>query len=116
MAAIYMAMLGTILVGITALAVDVGHALVTQNELQNAADAAALASTRQMGVTYLALPLADQQDLGRDLASDEQAQITAQATAATFAIKPRMWLTLPSAQETFHLEPGISQPVRLRQR
>jgi Flp pilus assembly protein TadG len=87
MAAIYMAMLGTILVGITALAVDVGHALVTQNELQNAADAAALASTRQMGVTYLALPLSDQQDLGRDLTSSEQAQITAQATAATFANK-----------------------------
>lgn len=87
MAAIYMAMLGTILVGITALAVDVGHALVTQNELHNAADAAALASTRQMGVTYLALPLADQQDLGRDLTSSEQAQISAQATAATFANK-----------------------------
>ena len=87
MAAIYMAMLGTILVGITALAVDVGHALVTQNELHNAADAAALASTRQMGVIYLALPLADQQDLGRDLTSSEQAQITAQATAATFANK-----------------------------
>jgi len=87
MAAIYMAMLGTILVGITALAVDVGHALVTQNELQNASDAAALAATRQMGVGYLAMPLADQQDLGRDLTSSEQAQITAQATAATFANK-----------------------------
>ena len=87
MAAIYMAMLGTILVGITALAVDVGHAVVTQNELQNAADAAALASTRQMGVGYLAMPLADQQDLGRDLTSSEQAVITAQATAAAFANK-----------------------------
>jgi Flp pilus assembly protein TadG len=87
MAAIWMAMLGTILVGITAFAVDIGYALVTQNELQNAADAAVLASTRQMGVTYLAMPLADQQDLGRDLTSSEQAQITAQATAATFANK-----------------------------
>ncbi len=87
MAAIHMAMLGTILVGITALAVDVGHALVTQNELQNAADAAALAATRQMGVGYLALPLADQQDLGRDLTSSEQAVITGQATAAAFANK-----------------------------
>jgi len=87
MAAIWMAMLGAILVGITAFAVDIGYALVTQNELQNAADAAALASTRQMGVIYLALPLADQQDLGRDLTSSEQAQISAQATAATFANK-----------------------------
>ncbi|UCH91753.1 MAG: hypothetical protein JSU60_03350, partial [Nitrospirota bacterium] len=87
MAAIWMAMLGTILVAMAAFAVDVGHALVTQNELQNAADAAALAATRQMGVTYLALPIADQQDLGRDLTGSEQAQITAQATAATFANK-----------------------------
>ena len=87
MAAIYMAMLGTILVGITALAVDVGHALVTQNELQNAADAAALASTRQMGVGYLAMPLIDQQDLGRDLTGAEQTVITGQATAAAFANK-----------------------------
>jgi len=87
MAAIWMAMLGTILVSMAAFAVDVGHALVTQNELQNASDAAALAATRQMGVTYLALPIAEQQDLGRDLAGDEQAQISAQATAAVFANK-----------------------------
>ena len=87
MAAIHMALLGTILVGMTAFAVDVGHALVTQNELQNAADSAALAATRQMGVDYLAMPIADQQDLDRDLTSAEQVQITAQATAAAFANK-----------------------------
>jgi len=82
-----MALLGTVLVGITAFAVDVGHALVTQNELQNAADAAVLAATRQMGVGYMAMPLADQKDLGRELTSYEQAQITAQATVAAFANK-----------------------------
>ena len=87
LAAIWSALLGTILVAMAAFAVDVGHALVTQNELQNAADAAALAATRQMGVTYLALPIVDQQDLGRDLSSTEQAQISAQATAAVFANK-----------------------------
>ena len=87
MAAVWMAMLGTILVAMAAFAVDVGHALVTQNELQNASDAAALAATRQMGVTYLALPITEQQDLGRDLTSSEQAQISAQATAAVFANK-----------------------------
>ena len=87
LAAIWSALLGTILVAMAAFAVDVGHALVTQNELQNAADAAALAATRQMGVGYLAMSIADQQDLGRDLTSSEQAQITAQATAAVFANK-----------------------------
>jgi uncharacterized membrane protein len=82
MAAIHMAMLGTILVGMAAFAVAVGHALVTQNELQNAADAAALAATGQMGDMYINLPIGDQQDLSRDLTSAEQAAITGQATAA----------------------------------
>ncbi|MEX0829450.1 MAG: TadG family pilus assembly protein [Nitrospirales bacterium] len=87
MAAIHMAMLGTVLVGMAALAVDVGHALVTQNELQNAADAAALAATGQMGVTYLAMPIGDQQNLSRDLTGAEQTAITGQAMAAAAANK-----------------------------
>jgi Flp pilus assembly protein TadG len=66
-------------------AIDVGHALLTQNELHNAADAAALASARQLGVTYLAMPIGEQQDLSRNLTSNEQAQVNAQATAAAFA-------------------------------
>ncbi len=87
MAAIHMAMLGTILVGMTAFAVDIGHALVTQTELQNAADSASLAAARQMGAEYLAMSIADQQDLGRDLSGDEQGRISGQATAAAFANK-----------------------------
>jgi len=116
MAAIWMAMLGAILVGITAFAVDIGYALVTQNELQNAADAAVLASTRQMGVTYLAMPLADQQDLGRDLPVPNRHKLLLKPRLRPLPTKPRMWPILPSAKETFHLEPGISQPIRLRQR
>ncbi|OGP63493.1 MAG: hypothetical protein A2170_03975 [Deltaproteobacteria bacterium RBG_13_53_10] len=38
--------------GFAALAVDLGYVMVTRNELQNAADAAALGATRQLGVTY----------------------------------------------------------------
>ena len=40
--ALNVAIAGVVLVGMAAFAIDVGHALVTQNELQNAADAAAL--------------------------------------------------------------------------
>ena len=87
MAAIHMAMLGTILVAIAAFAVDVGHALVTQNELQNAADSAALAAGRQLGVTYIGLTQPQQQDLSRDLTGAEQTQITGQATTAAFSNK-----------------------------
>jgi hypothetical protein len=40
------------LVGFTALAVDVGYVMTTRNELQNIADAAALATARQLGDIY----------------------------------------------------------------
>lgn len=83
--AITLALLGAILVAFSAFAIDIGHALVTQNELQNASDAAALAATRQLGLTYLALPVTEQQDLNRSLTGAEQSQVTAQATAAAAA-------------------------------
>ncbi len=83
--AITLALLGAILVAFSAFAIDIGHALVTQNELQNASDAAALAATRQLGLTYLALPVTEQQDMNRSLTGAEQSQVTAQATAAASA-------------------------------
>ncbi|MCA9481396.1 MAG: hypothetical protein KC545_13675, partial [Nitrospira sp.] len=83
--AVTLALLGTILVAVTAFGIDFGHALVTQNELQNASDASALAAARQLGLAYLALPVTEQQDLNRSLTGDEQSQVIAQATAAAFA-------------------------------
>lgn len=83
--AVTTALVGALLVAFTAFAVDVGHALLTQNELQNASDAAALAAARQLGVVYLALPIDQQQDLSRPLTGSEQSQISAQATAAAFS-------------------------------
>jgi Flp pilus assembly protein TadG len=68
----FMAVVMTIMAGV---AIDVGHALLTQNELQNAADAAALAAGTAMGGAYLAMPKAEQADMDRDLTSGEQAQI-----------------------------------------
>jgi len=41
-----------LLLGFAAFAVDLGYVMVTRNELQNAADGAALAATRQLGVIY----------------------------------------------------------------
>ncbi len=40
------------MLGMVALALDVGHALVARNQLQNASDAAALAGARALGVIY----------------------------------------------------------------
>lgn len=42
----------TVLLAMTALALDIGHALVARNQLQNASDAAALAGARALGVMY----------------------------------------------------------------
>ena len=50
--AVMVAIVLTVLVGFTALALDMGHALVARNQLQNASDAAALAGARALGVIY----------------------------------------------------------------
>jgi Flp pilus assembly protein TadG len=49
---VYVAILLVVFLGMTALAVDIGYLMVSKNELQNAADAAALAGARQLGENY----------------------------------------------------------------
>jgi Flp pilus assembly protein TadG len=50
--AIVVAILLTVFIGFAALAVDVGYMMTARNELQNAADSAALAAARRIGYTY----------------------------------------------------------------
>jgi hypothetical protein len=59
--AVIVAIVMTMLIGFSALGVDVGHMYLTKNELQNVADAAALAGARHMGLIYLGLPVDEQQ-------------------------------------------------------
>jgi Flp pilus assembly protein TadG len=47
-----------VLLAMGAAAIDIGHALVARNELQNAADAAALAGARALGLVYEGMPQA----------------------------------------------------------
>lgn len=49
---ILVAVLMTLLIGFSALAIDVGYLYVARNQLQNVADAAALAAARQLGFIY----------------------------------------------------------------
>jgi len=51
-----------VLLGIAALAVDIGYVMVTRNELQNVADAASLAATRQLGAIYQTMSYEEQQN------------------------------------------------------
>ncbi len=59
--AILVALLLVIFVGMGALAVDVGYLMVNRGELQNVADAAALAAARQLGVLYEGMTFTQQQ-------------------------------------------------------
>ncbi len=72
-----------VLIGFAALAVDIGYTLTTKNELQNVADAAALAAARQLGVIYQGMSYVEQQnyvcdpqtivDVATDVAAKNQA-------------------------------------------
>ncbi len=70
------------LLGAAGAAIDIGHALVAKNELQNAADAGALAGTRALGKIYEGMTPAAQQTY--TLTGGDTATIVAavQATAA----------------------------------
>jgi Flp pilus assembly protein TadG len=64
-----------VLLAVAAAALDIGHALVARNELQNTADAAALAGTRALGIMYEGMTPAEQQTY--TLAGGDQATIVA---------------------------------------
>ncbi len=70
-----------VLLAVAAAAIDIGHALVAKNELQNTADASALAGTRALGVIYEGITPAAQQTY--TLTSGDRATVVAavQATA-----------------------------------
>lgn len=77
MAAVFIALMIFVLTAMASFAVDLGYAWVTQNELQNIADAGALAATRQLGVVYAGLTPEQQKDNSRSLTADEKAQMLA---------------------------------------
>jgi Flp pilus assembly protein TadG len=54
--AVTVAIMSVVLFSFAALALDISNAMIARNELQNVADAAALAGARQLGVIYQALP------------------------------------------------------------
>ena len=60
--AVIIAIVLPMLIAFGALAVDVGYICVTKNELQNVADAAALAATRKLGTIYKDMPFTEQKE------------------------------------------------------
>ena len=60
-AAVMVALTLTVLLAMGAAAIDIGHALVARNELQNVSDSAALAGTRALGQIYQGMTYLQQQ-------------------------------------------------------
>jgi Flp pilus assembly protein TadG len=59
--AVIVALLLIVIIGAAAMAIDVGRLAVSKNELQNAADAGALAAARRLGANYENMTYAQQQ-------------------------------------------------------
>ena len=95
--AIVVAMVMVLLIGMTALAVDIGYVLATKNELQNVADAAALAATRQLGAIYQTMTYEEQQAYVCDpatilaIAQDVADKNQASGTIAVNDVKIGVW-------------------------
>ena len=88
--AILFAIVLTALLSIAALAVDIGYVMTSKNELQNIADAAALAAGRQLGAIYQTMTYDEQQvyvadptpliNTAIEVAQKNQATVTIQAS------------------------------------
>jgi hypothetical protein len=81
--AVLTAIMLVMLIGFAALAIDIGYLYSTRNELQNAADAAALAATRKLGELYQIMPYAQQ--VGYVCGGSDKSSI--EAAAQNVAIK-----------------------------
>lgn len=119
--AVIVAVVLVVLLGMAALALDVGHALVARNQLQNASDAAALAGARALGVIYGGM---SGSLTGYTLTSGEMANIVNaasiagadnQAAGVTVTVNPAdisvgIW---SSATRTFTPTPVLPRAVRV---
>jgi Flp pilus assembly protein TadG len=120
-AAVMVALTMTVLLAMAAATIDIGHALVARNELQNSADAGALAGARALGILYEGMTpaaMGSYQLSGGDAATIKTAvQSTAVLNAAagvnvtvnTGDVQIGLW---DSATRT--LTPTVNQPRSVR--
>lgn len=119
--AVMVAITMVVLLAMGAAAIDIGHALVARNELQNVSDAAALAGTRALGIMYEGMTPAEQQAYtltGADRAIVVAAvQDTASANSAagvTITILPSDIQIGTWSMATRTLTPTVNQPKAVR--
>lgn len=121
--AVLAAIMIVMFLGLAALAVDIGYGMVTKNELQNIADAAALAATRQLGIIYQNLSYDEQQAYvvgSTDEATIKNAAIQvalqnkAGGSAITVNDQDIVIGTWNPSQNPDHLTPTMNQPDAVR--
>lgn len=119
--AVVVAIFLTVLLAMGAAVIDIGHALVARNELQNVSDSAALAGTRALGFIYEGMTTAQQQAYvltGGDQAIVEAAVQT--AANANSAAGVAITINQPDIQigiwnpATRTLTPTVNQPKSVR--
>jgi len=119
--AVVVAIFMTVLLAMGAAAIDIGHALVARNELQNVSDAAALAGTRALGFIYENMTQTAQQTYV--LTGGDQAIIeTAVQTAANANSAAGVAITINASDiqigiwdpATRTLTPTVNQPKAVR--
>lgn len=120
-AAVMVALTMVVLLAMGAAAIDIGHALVARNELQNVSDAAALAGTRALGFIYEGMTPAAQQ--AYVLTGGDQAIIEAAVqTAANANSAAGVAITINQSDiqigiwdpATHTLNPTVNQPKSVR--
>lgn len=121
--AVLVAIMLLMILGFAALAIDIGYGMVTKNELQNVADAAALAAARQLGVIYQSLTYDEQQayvvgTADETLIKNAAIQVASQnkAGGASIAINSDDIIigTWDPSLSPDHLTPTLDQPDSVR--
>jgi hypothetical protein len=113
---VVVALLLVMLIGFAALALDVGYMMVKRNELQNIADAAALAATGELGFLYSSMTFTAQQEYecGDGDRSDIVSVARALATSMSLTIRDDDVITGHWDSTTNVFTPGLSRPNAVR--
>jgi Flp pilus assembly protein TadG len=120
-AAVMVALTMVVLLAMGAAAIDIGHALVARNELQNVSDSAALAGTRALGAIYEGMTTAQQQ--AYVLTAGDRAIVESRVQTAANANKAAgVSITINTADiqigiwnaATRTLTPTVNQPKSVR--
>lgn len=107
--AVTVAIVLVVLLSFGALALDISNAMIARNELQNIADASALAGARQLGVIYAALPTGT--PYNTYVLSDPSAVVTAVTTVGVANQARQVSIAINPADVTIGVWDSVSRTL-----